>query len=292
MKTWTNLYQGDCKEELKKLPANYVDLIFTSPPYADQRKSTYGGIHPHKYIDWFLPISQELLRVIKPTGTFILNIKERVVEGERHTYVLELILELRKQGWLWTEEYIWHKKNSHPGKWPNRFRDSWERLLQFNKSKIFHMYQEAVMVPIGDWSKSRLKNLSKTDLKRDNSKVGSGFGKKVSNWLDREKVYPSNVLHLATECNNKNHSATFPENLPEWFIKLFTKNNDIILDPFMGSGTTILVANKLGRNAVGIDLLKEYYLMVKKETLQNQLSIFEPKGKYEKTKTRKYRKVR
>jgi site-specific DNA-methyltransferase (adenine-specific) len=105
-------------------------------------------------------------------------------------------------------------------------------------------------------------------------------------------VYPSNVLHLATECNNKNHSATFPESLPEWFIKLFTKHNDIVLDPFMGSGTTILVANKLQRNSIGVDLLREYYLMVKKETLHNQLSIFEPKVSYEKTKTGKYRKVR
>lgn len=292
MNTWTNLYHGDCKEELKKLPDNYVDLIFTSPPYADQRKSTYGGIHPDKYVDWFLPITSELFRVLKPTGTFILNIKERVVEGERHTYVLNLILALKQQGWLWTEEYIWHKKNSHPGKWPNRFRDSWERLLQFNKQKNFNMFQENVMVPIGDWSKSRLKNLSETDQKRDNSKVGSGFGKNVSNWLGRDMVYPSNVLHLATECNNKNHSATFPESLPEWFIKLFTKKNDIVLDPFMGSGTTILVANRLERNSIGIDLLKEYYSMVKKETIQNQLSIFEPRVKYEKTKSGKYRKVR
>lgn len=292
MNTWTNLYHGDCREELKKLPDNYIDLIFTSPPYADQRKSTYGGIHPDKYVDWFLPISEELLRVIKSSGTFILNIKERVVEGERHTYVLDLILALRQQGWFWTEEFIWHKKNSHPGKWPNRFRDSWERLLQFNKTRSFNMYQEEVMVPIGDWAKSRLKNLSETDLRRDNSKVGSGFGKNVSNWLGRELVYPSNVLHLATECNNKNHSATFPESLPEWFIKLFTKEKDIVLDPFMGSGTTVLVANKLGRNAIGIDLLQEYYSMVKKETIQNQLSIFEPKVKYEKTKSGKYRKVR
>lgn len=292
MKTWTNLYHGDCREELKKLPTNYVDLVFTSPPYADQRKSTYGGIHPDKYVNWFLPIAEELLRVIKPSGTFILNIKERVVDGERHTYVLDLILALRQQGWIWTEEFIWHKKNSHPGKWPNRFRDSWERLLQFNKTRNFSMYQEEVMVPIGDWAKSRLKNLSETDLRRDNSRVGSGFGKNVSNWLGRDLVYPSNVLHVATECNNKNHSATFPESLPEWFIKLFTKENDIVLDPFMGSGTTVLVANKLCRNSIGIDLLKEYYSMVKKETIQNQLSIFEPKVKYEKTKSGKYRKVR
>lgn len=87
----------------------------TSPPYADQRKNTYGGIHPDKYVEWFLPISSELKRVIKPTGSFILNIKERVVNGERHTYVLELILEMRKQGWLWTEEYLWHKKTPIQG---------------------------------------------------------------------------------------------------------------------------------------------------------------------------------
>ena len=89
----------------------------TSPPYADQRKNTYGGISTNKYVDWFLPISAELLRVLKPTGTFILNIKEKVQNGERSTYVLELILEMRKQGWLWTEEFIWHKKNCYPGKW-------------------------------------------------------------------------------------------------------------------------------------------------------------------------------
>jgi DNA modification methylase len=95
-----------------------------------------------------MPIADEMHRVLKPSGTFILNIKERVVAGERHTYVLELIQEMRRYGWLWTEEFIWHKRNSYPGKWPNRFRDSWERLLQFNKSRTFNMYQEAVMVPM------------------------------------------------------------------------------------------------------------------------------------------------
>lgn len=196
-------------QKLKLLEDNSVDLIVTSPPYADQRKNTYGGISTNKYVDWFLPISAELLRVLKPTGTFILNIKEKVQNGERSTYVLELILEMRKQGWLWTEEFIWHKKNCYPGKWPNRFRDAWERLLQFNKNKKFNMYQESVMVPTGDWAKSRLKKLSETDQIRDNSKVGSGFGKNISNWIDREMAYPTNVLHLAIECNNKNHSRHF-----------------------------------------------------------------------------------
>ena len=216
-------------------------------------------------MEWFLPISAQLLRVLKPTGTFILNIKEKVVNGERSTYVMELILAMRKQGWLWTEEFIWHKKNSYPGKWPNRFRDAWERLLQFNKSKKFAMYQEEVMVPMGDWAKSRLKNLSETDKCRDNSKVGSGFGKNISNWIGRDKAYPTNVLHLATECNNKKHSAAFPEELPQWFIKLFTQEGDTVLDPFAGSGTTLFVAERMGRNAIGVELMDEYYQMIKEQ---------------------------
>jgi site-specific DNA-methyltransferase (adenine-specific) len=277
------LYLGDCALILKELPDNSVDLIFTSPPYADQRKSTYGGISPDDYAAWFLPISSELLRVLKPSGTFVLNIKEKVVDGERSTYVMELILEMRKQGWLWTEEFIWHKKNCYPGKWPNRFRDAWERLLQFNKSKYFSMYQDEVKVPMGDWKKSRLKNLSETDKTRDTSKVGSGFGKNISNWLDRDMAYPTNVLHLATECNNKNHSAAFPEGLPEWFIRLFTKPGDYVLDPFMGSGTTNIVAQKMSRNSIGIEIIPEYYKQVKKEIRPVHYVLFEPKHKYAKT---------
>jgi len=88
---------GDSREILKEYPDNFVDLIVTSPPYADARKNIYGGIHPDEYVEWFLPISNQLLRVLKPTGTFILNIKERVFNGERHPYVLELIIALRKQ---------------------------------------------------------------------------------------------------------------------------------------------------------------------------------------------------
>ena len=275
------LFLGDCKFELDKVADNSVDLIFTSPPYADQRKKTYGGIHPDNYVEWFLPISAQLLRVLKPTGTFVLNIKEKVVNGERSTYVLELILAMRKQGWLWTEEFIWHKKNSYPGKWPNRFRDSWERLLQFNKEKKFNMYQEAVMVPMGDWAKTRLRKLSETDKKRDESRVGSGFGKNISNWLNRDKVYPTNVLHLATECNNKNHSAAFPEELPEWFIKLFTKVGDTVLDPFMGSGTTVFVAQRMNRNSIGIEIVPEYYNIVKKKIEPVKLLLFDPQEKYE-----------
>jgi site-specific DNA-methyltransferase (adenine-specific)/site-specific DNA-methyltransferase (cytosine-N4-specific) len=254
-----NLFNGDCLDVLQNLESDSVDLIVTSPPYSDQRKNTYGGIHPDHYVEWFLPISSELKRVLKPTGSFILNIKEKVYNGERHTYVLQLIIAMRNQGWLWTEEYMWHKKNSFPGKWPNRLRDGWERLLHFTKEKKFNMYQDEVKIPIGEWSKKRLSNLSDTDKIRDESKVGSGFGKKIENWVGKEMVLPDNVLYMATETGNKSHSAAYPDSLPEWFIKLFTKEGDLILDPFLGSGTTCRVSYDMGRNSIGIELLDEYY---------------------------------
>ncbi len=272
---------GDCEQVLKQFPSDSIDLIFTSPPYADQRKHTYGGVKPDEYVAWFLPKTAEFLRVLKPTGTFVLNIKERVVDGERHTYVIELILEMRKQGWLWTEEFMWHKKNSYPGKWPNRFRDSWERLLQFNKQRAFKMNQDAVMVPVGDWAKDRLAKLSETDKIRDESRVSSGFGKNVSNWLGRELVYPTNVIHMATECSNRNHSAAFPLELPDWFIKLFTDVDDVVLDPFCGSGTTALAAAQLKRHYVGIDINNEYCRLAEIQLPQRQPRLLEAPEVYE-----------
>ena len=251
-------YLGDCLDVLRTFPEASIDLIITSPPYADQRASSYGGIKPDDYVDWFLPRAEQFLRVLKPRGSFVLNIKEKAIHGERHTYVLELILALRKQGWLWTEEYIWHKKNCYPGKWPNRFRDAWERCLHFTKQRQFKMNQDAVKVPMGDWAQTRLKSLGKNDVVRYDSQVGNAFAKNIANWQGRDMAYPTNVLHLATECGNKKHSAAFPLALPQWFIKLFTDQGDVVLDPFVGSGTTLFAALEINRIGLGIDVEKDY----------------------------------
>ena len=267
------IIKGDCADVLSTFPDESVDLIITSPPYADNRKKTYGGVPVQQYVAWFLPIAYQLKRILKPQGSFILNIKERVVDGERHTYVLELILAMRQQGWVWTEEYIWHKKNCYPGRWPNRFRDAWERCLHFTKQTRFKMFQDNVRAPMGRWAEKRLKKLSSTDRRRDESRVLSGFGKKVSNWLGKDWVYPTNVLHLATECSNRSHSATFPVALPLWFIKLFTERGDVVLDPFIGSGTTAVACLELDRHFVGIELLEKYHRLALETIKAKQSSL-------------------
>ena len=271
------IYNDDCINILKKIPDNSIDLIVTSPPYAGKRGTNQvEKISIKDYVKWFLPISLGLLRILKPTGSFVLNIKEPAVKHERSTYVIELILRMREQGWYWTEEYIWRKNTSFPGKWSNRFRDGWERCLHFTKEKKFKMNQDAVKIPIGEWAKSRLmKNngtekrkiteMSKDDRKRRRSKSGSGLERQVANWLDRDKVFPDNVLEFAPIVNNKKkHSAAFPDELPEWFIKLFTDPGDLVLDPFIGSGTTAVAAVKLKRHYIGIEKQREYWNIAKK----------------------------
>jgi len=270
-----HIYNSDCLDAIKKFKDNSIDLVITSPPYAGKRGNDYDTIKESDYVEWFLPRSAELLRVLKPSGSFILNIKEPAINGERSTYIIELILSMKKQGWLWTEEYIWRKTTSFPGKWPNRFRDGWERCLHFTKQKQFKMNQDAVMVPIGDWTKTRfMKNkgtkkkklleLAEDDRIRRTSESKSGLARQVANWIDRDFVFPDNVLEFAPVVNNKKqHSAAFPDALPEWFIKLFSNKGDVVLDPFIGSGTTAMMAKQLGRHYIGIEKQKKYYRLAK-----------------------------
>lgn len=128
--------------------------------------------------------------------------------------------------------------------------------------------------PIGNWAKSRLSNLSEIDKVRAISSVGSGFGKNISKWVGKESVYPDNVLHMATECGNKNHSAVFPVALPSWFIKLFTKEGDVVLDPFAGSGTTAVACTLLKRKYLMIDIMEKYKYEAEKR-LYNEVFRYE-----------------
>lgn len=255
---------GDCRKLLKNVDSDSVQLAIFSPPYAERRKASYGGVKATDYVQWFVPIAKELFRVLKPTGTMMIDIKEHVENGERHTYVIELIQALRSLGFKWTEQFVWAKSNAMPGRWPNRFRDSWERLLQFNKQRHFDMFQSAVMVKRKESTAKRVEHLSENDCRRMKSQTGSTFGKNMSRWAGREMVYPSNVLYMATETQNKGHSAVFPERLPEFFVKLFTQEGDLVLDPFAGSGTVAVVCKRLNRRFLGMEILPEYVTLAQK----------------------------
>ncbi len=249
------IHYGDRLDVMAGFPDDSVDLIVTSPPYADARRRTYGGTPPDEYVDWFCPRAEQMYRILKPSGAFVLNIKEKVTDGERNAYVLDLILTLKRElGFRWVEEYIWHKTTAAPGKWKYRFRDSWERILHFAKTPNIKMNQDAVKVPIGDWTQKRLFNMSNNDFERHESDTNSGVGRRMANWVGKETVYPSNVLHKSPVAHNTKHSAAFPEWLPEFFTLLFTDEGDVVLDPFVGSGTTYRVAQRLKRIPIGIEL--------------------------------------
>ena len=211
--TWhTTVHFGDCLEVLTDFPDDSVDLIITSPPYADARRHTYGGVSPNDYPSWFCDRAEQMYRVLKPSGSFILNIKEKAVGGERHTYVLDLILALKRSvGFRWVEEYIWHKTTSAPGKWKYRFRDAWERLLHFSKSPDIKMNQDSVKVPVGDWTKQRLANMSENDRQRRESATRSKVGRRISAWEGRDWCTQQTfytALQLLTTLGTVQHSRS------------------------------------------------------------------------------------
>src|SRR5690606_1336242 len=125
---------------------------------------------------------------LKPTGSFVLNIKDKVVNGVRHRYVWKTIEALSDLGWFAIDDYIWHKTNPMPGRWPNRLRDGWEYCFHLSKSKKPYFNADEVRQLIGDWVESRLKNLGQNDLSRHNSTNNSGFGRDISKWVGKKTV--------------------------------------------------------------------------------------------------------
>jgi len=264
---------GDSRELLPGL-ADRVDLIVTSPPYADARKEHYDSVKPDEYKDWFLTFHEPFFRSLKSTGSFVLNIKDRVVDGTRNRYVWKTVEALSERGWFSLDDYVWHKTNPMPGRWPNRLSDGWEYCFHFSKSKRPFFNPDGVRRPIGGWADTRLKNLSANDLERHNSSNNSGFGRDLSRWVGKKSVLPSNVLSLALVGKNKGHPAVFPTELPLFFIKLLSPDDGLILDPFGGSGSTGLAALNLGRNCVLIDNNEQYFeIMVKRITTEGNYEI-------------------
>ena len=263
----TNIvHNGFCEDVLKELPDNSIDLIFTSPPYADRRKTTYGGIQEYKYVDWFKPIGIELKRVLKPTGSFFLNIKPHTHKGERSLYVFDLVLSLKRDiGFQFVDELCW-TKNAFPGQLKGRFKNAFEPVYHFSKESC----NQIKFNPTVCGTPIKEESIARSYRKQCGApKNGSGMtGMNTTNIRHLKVGRPSNVININNVSNQFSdkqfHPATFPEGLVNFFVESFTDEDDVVLDPFAGSGTTGISCKKLGRKWILIEKEEEYAKLIKK----------------------------
>ena len=252
---------GDAQAMLPRLPKESVDLFFTSPPYADAR--AYSRIHPDRYVEWFLPFARSMYDAAKPTGSLIINIKNRVanrgpLKGQRHPYVYQLVLALQNMGWRWVETYIWSKPNAMPGKFGPRTKDSFEYVFHFARAAKPYFDLNSIRVPYkADASEIARRKLDK--LGRRSTKAG--FGR------DRTKTYilggadPGNVVSVSQTYNQHRgvaHTAAMPEGLAEFFVKAACPPGGVVIDPFAGGATTVVVSRRLGRESGGFELHENF----------------------------------
>ena len=267
-----SIVRGDARELLKCLPDGSVDLFMMSPPYAGKRTKSYDTVGPDEYVEWFSPFAREMQRTLKPSGSFVLNIKESVFNGQRHPYVFDLVKNLQQDGWRWTETYIWKKDNSYPIKPIKRLKDQFEYLFHFTKGDNFQFFPENVMVDAKDDTCRRYqravntmaKRGSTTFIEKDRHDYYRYDAKKlVGQCRDGAlKVFPGNVITASIGTNRAfkgvHYPAMFPRRLPEFFVDLLTKPGDLVVDPFAGSGTTSVVAKEKCRRTIGFDIKKEF----------------------------------
>jgi DNA modification methylase len=266
------IIHGDALDLLPRLPNGSIDLFFTSPPYADAR--SYSQIHPDNYVEWFLPFAKAMFKAAKESGSLILNIKNRVakngpLKGQRHPYVYELVLTLQKLGWRWIETYIWAKPNAVPGKFGPRTKDSFEYVYHLARGARPYFDLDAVRIPYkADTTEIARRKLDR--LGRRNTEAG--FGR------DRKKTYlrggadPGNVVNVPQTYNQHRgvaHTAAMPEGLAEFFIKVASPEGGIVIDPFAGAGTTIVVARRLKRKAAGFEIHENFVKECRRRIAEN-----------------------
>lgn len=250
---------------LKALPDDYLDLVVTSPPYALKRKNVYGGISVAAYADWLFEVSEQIMRALKPSGSFVLNLKEGCDKGCRELYLLEYHLRMAKK-FRWVETFIWNKTNPFPTGNKRRLKDAFEYCHQFCKTPDYKLFPDQCLTK----SESIWQPLQKKRKNQGAFKMTNGSELHMSKRIDSEYVRPSNVITFATSCLNIDHPAVFPLDLPEFFVKLMTEEGDLVCDPLMGSGTTAIAARKLGRHYIGADFKAEYVQMA-----QERLNAYE-----------------
>ena len=255
-------YCADTLDFLPSVPDASVDLVLTSPPYALHFKKEYGNADQHEYVDWFLPFAREFKRVLKPGGSFVLNVGGAWTPGAplRSLYHYRLLLALIDEvGFNLCQEFFWYNpaKMPAPAEWVNvrriRVKDSVEYIWWLSKTPWPKANNRNVLIPYSPDMVRLLKNGYRAKTRPSGHNITKKFQ------VDRGGAIPANLIERGNNESNsdyikacgsaglKIHPARFPSALPEFFIKLCTEPGDLVLDPFAGSNTTGYIAESLRR---------------------------------------------
>jgi len=240
------LYHGNCIEVLKEIKKE-VKGVITSPPYAMQRKKLYDGIEEEDYpkftLDWMNSID------LLDKGNVLINIRENISDGILSDYILKTRLFLRENAWKEIDELIWIKPDSMPVGNNKRPRRSWERVLWFSN------HNQPIVYPKHNGNPSKRIGLPKEQTGKNTEQWGVGYSEGFSDGVSRCKDY----VEVTIGTNAKtNHPASYPVKLAEWMIKLISLPGELVLDPFIGSGSSAIAALNINRKIIGIDSKKEY----------------------------------
>ncbi|HVP09701.1 MAG TPA: site-specific DNA-methyltransferase [Phycisphaerae bacterium] len=254
---------GNCEQILTEIPNDSLDLVITSPPYDGQPK--YGNGERYSR-DWyersFLNVTKEILRALKPHGSFVLNYRSRRQGDERGTLQYELVFWLRKQGFLFCEDFVWGKPSPPPGRFNRFLKDAVEYCFHFAKTPKWQFFPEQCLSP-ARWDakdRERRKRLAH-NYTRVNAPSGQGR-KRVQAGPDF--VRPSTLLLYEPDFspNPTRHPARFPLQVPNFFIKLLSQPGQVVLDPFAGTCTTAVAAERLERRWLMIEQDSAYAMVL------------------------------
>lgn len=256
---------------LKNLPSCSVDLVMTSPPFALTRKKEYGNEPVERYLEWFMPFCLEIKRVLKSTGSFVLDIGGAWIPGVpvRSIYHFELAVRLAREFYL-AQEFYWYNpaRLPTPAEWVTvrrvRVKDAVNMVWWFSKTEWPKADNRAVLQPYSESMKQLIKQGYKAKKRPSGHDISTKFQK------DNGGAIPPNLIQIAnTESNSaylreckkrkiKPHPARYPEALVQFFVDFLTDDEDLIIDPFAGSNVTGAVSESSNRRWVGIELEQKY----------------------------------
>jgi site-specific DNA-methyltransferase (cytosine-N4-specific) len=266
-------FLGDSLKLMRKIQDDSIDLIFTSPPYALHFKKEYGNKNQHEYVDWFLGFGAEFLRILKPTGSLVIDIGGSWQQGKptRSLYHFELLLRLCKEtGFYLAQECYWYNpaKLPAPAEWVTvqriRIKDSVNCLWWLSKTPNPKASNLNVLTPYSPDMLRLLKRGYKAKLRPSGHNITSGFSENHGGAIPANLlIYGNNdsngqYLEMCKKTGIKPHPARFPVQLPTFFIRMLTEQNDVVLDPFAGSNTTGEACEREKRKWIAIELEEQY----------------------------------